>query len=419
MAIAETAETAKFPVQRARFLDRRTPPHIITLVLIAGLGAMNMNVLLPSLPSIAEYYVADYALVQLAISGYLAMTALLQLITGPLSDRFGRRPVLIGSIVIFILASIAAANAPTIETFLAARMVQATVVTGFALSRAIVRDMVPLEKAASMIGYVTMGMTLVPMVGPAVGGILEEWAGWQATFYFLTGLGAVVLLIVFLDLRETNLQQSSSFADQFHDYPELLKSRRFWGFAASAMFASGTFFAFLGGAPFVANVFLNLTPSILGLYFMFIAIGYMAGNLLSGRYATRFGIFTMMIAGNLAAAFGIVVVLMSFLVGFETAAGFFMPLFFVGLGNGLTLPSAMAGIVSVRPHLAGSAAGLGGAVQIGGGAALSMIAGYLLSVETGPWPLLWLMLASSVLGLASTFYTRSVNRQMEKCGKGL
>lgn len=402
------------PRHLSRFLNRHTPPHIITLVLIAGLGALNMNALLPSLPAMAEYFKTDYAIMQLAVSAYLGMTAVLQLVAGPLSDLYGRRPVMIGGISIFLIATIAASLAPTIELFLAARMVQAAIVTGFTLSRAIIRDMVPMEQAASMIGYVTMGMTLVPMVGPTIGGLLEESFGWQATFYFTALVGFATLLIVIFDLQETNKNKSKSIVEQFHSYPELFKSRRFWGFTASALFASGTFFAFLGGAPYVARVHLNLAPSTLGLYFVCIAVGYMTGNFLSGRYATRIGLFSMMIYGAITAVVGISISLFWFTAGFTHAAGFFGPLFFVGMGNGLTLPSANAGIVSVRPHLAGSAAGLGGAIQIGGGAALSVLSGLVLSPQSGPAPLLIVMLVAGLLGILCTYYTRNVARQMEK-----
>lgn len=406
-------KTAIEPRQLSRFLKSDTPPHIVTLVLIAGLGALNMNVFLPSLPAMAEYYRTDYAIIQLAVSAYLAMTAVLQLFAGPLSDRYGRRPVLIGGIIIFIIATIAAALAPTVEMFLFFRLLSASVVTGFTLSRAIVRDMVPLEQAASMIGYVTMGMTLVPMIGPPIGGLLEESLGWQSVFYFTALAGVAVLLVVVFDLQETNQQQSTSMGDQFRAYPELFTSRRFWGFSFSALFASGTFFAFLGGAPYVARVHLDLAPSTLGLYFFFIALGYMTGNFISGRYATRLGVFRMMFMGAIVACFGVILALVWFYLGFEHAAGFFGPLLFVGMGNGLTLPSANAGMVSVRPGLAGSAAGLGGAIQIGGGAALSVLAGILLTPQSGPFPLLWLMFAATVIGIACTIYTARVAKQME------
>lgn len=397
---------------RARFLDRTTPPHIATLVLIASLGALNLNIVLPSLPALAEHFETPYAMMQLAVSAYLAMTAIMQLIIGPLSDRYGRRPVLIGSIIIFLLATIGAMFAPNAETFLAFRLLQATIISGFSLSRAIVRDLVPMEKAASMIGYVTMGMTLVPMLTPVVAGLLEEWYGWRAPLGFAVISGLIILFIIWQDLAETNRYRSASMGEQFRNYPELLTSRRFWGFSLTSMFASGSFFAFLGGAPYVAVNHLDLAPAALGLYFIFVGIGYMLGNFLSGRHASRIGVFTMMKAGCIAATLGSVISILYFAFGYSHPLGFFGPLLFVGLGNGLTLPSANAGMVSVRPHLAGSAAGLGGALQIGGGAALSMIAGYLLTVESGPAPLLWLMLASSLLSLLAALYTLWVDRRM-------
>ncbi|MGB7286699.1 MAG: MFS transporter, partial [Salaquimonas sp.] len=254
---------------------------------------------------------------------------------------------------------------------------------------------------------------------PVAGGLLQEYFGWQANFYFSASVGLFVLLIIIFDLQETNKHQSTSMGEQFKSYPELVTSRRFWGFVFSSLFASGTFFAFLGGAPYVAENHLGLTPSTIGFFFVFIAVGYMFGNFLSGRFATKIGIFAMMIYGAIVAAAGVAISLIYFYLGFSSAIGFFGPLFFVGMGNGLTLPSSMAGMVSVRPHLAGSAAGLGGAIQIGGGAALSVLAGILLTPESGPFPLLWLMLGASLTGILFTLYTRNVARQMEKQGQKL
>ena len=405
------------PRKDSRFLKRNTPPHILTLVLIAGMGALNMNLVLPSLPAMTTYFNTDYTIMQLAISAYLGMTALFQLIIGPLSDRYGRRPVLLAGFGIFVLATYAAAFSPTIELFMIARLTQATIVSGFALSRAIVRDMVPMEQAASIIGYVTMGMTLIPMVSPAIGGLIQANFGWQANFHFAALLGILTLLVIFYDLQETNKHITTSMGAQFRSYPQLFRSRRFWGFSLSALFASGTFFAFLGGAPYVAERHLGLGPSVMGFFFIFVAVGYMLGNFLSGRFATRAGVFVMMIYGSCVAIFGVLISLVYFSLGFTNALGFFGPLFFVGMGNGMTLPSAMAGIVSVRPNLAGSAAGLGGAIQIGGGAALSVLAGILLTPTSGPAPLLWLMFVAAIFGIAFTLYTRQVAISLEKAAR--
>ena len=164
--------------------------------------------------------------------------------------------------------------------------------------------MVPPDQAASLIGYVTMGMSLMPMVGPMIGGFLDESFGWQSVFLFTFLVGAAVLALIWVDLGETNDAPSPSFAAQFRAYPELFRSRRFWGYAATAALASGAFFAFLGGGPWVASEVLGMSPSKLGFYFGFIAVGYMFGNFLSGRYAGRFGLNRMMLIGGVVATAG-------------------------------------------------------------------------------------------------------------------
>lgn len=394
----------------SRVLDSTTPPHIVTLVVAAATAAVSMNVFLPVLPEMASYFQADYAVVQLTVSLYLAATAILQLFIGPASDRFGRRPVMLTCFAVFVVSTLAAINASSIEMLLCFRICQAFSAAGMVLSRAIVRDTVEANEAASRIGYITMGMTAAPMIGPLIGGVLGEVYGWQAPFYLMLGFGLFSLSVVYLDLGETNHSQSASLGGQFRNYPELLTSRRFWGYSATAAFTSGAFFAFLGGGPFVATELLGLTPSQYGMYFAVITLGYMIGNFLSGRFSASVGINKMMLTGNLSAACGMIISLLLFSAGYMHPLSLFGPSFLVGLGNGITLPNANAGVVSVRPHLAGSASGLGGALQIGGGAALSVISGALLSLETGPFPLVLVMLGSAICGVLATLYVMRVAR---------
>lgn len=385
-----------------------TPPHIFTLVMATASSALAMNVFLPSLPAMARHFDADYSVVQLAVALYLVATAVLQLLIGPASDRFGRRPVLLICFAVFLVGTLAAIFAPTIEILLFCRILQAFSAAGMVLSRAIIRDTVGPDQAASKIGYVTMGMTLVPMIGPVIGGFLDELYGWQSTFLLTLAFGVTAFAIIWIDLGETNLRPSSSLFAQMRSYPELIKSERFWGYTLTAAFTSGTFFAFLGGGPYVASEIFGLSPSQYGFYFGFVSVGYMVGNFLSGRLSSRLGINTMLLTGNIVAATGMSVPLILYFAGYVSPASLFVPVMFVGLGNGMTLPNAMAGIVSVRPHIAGSASGLGGALQIGGGAGLSMLAGALLGPETGPAPLLWIMLASSCLGIVASLYVLNV-----------
>lgn len=401
------------PDSATRFFDRSTPPHILTLVLLAGIGAMNMSVFLPSLPSMTVAFGTSYEVMQLAVSLYLAMTAAIQIIIGPLADRFGRRPVMLSSLTLFVLATLGCLFAPTVEVFLGFRMVQAAVATGLVLSRAVVRDLYPPAESASRIGYVTMGMALVPMVAPMIGGALDQAFGWQSTFVFLALAGAGVLVLTWADMGETRQASSRSFRDQLADTPELFRSRRFWGYVAAAAFASGSFFAFLGGAPYVASEIYGLSAFWAGAGFGAPAVGYAIGNFLSGRFSARYGINAMVLWGATLTAGGLFAATLLSLAGLSSAPVFFGFCTFVGLGNGLVIPNASAGMLSVRPHLAGTASGFGSAAMIGGGALLSVFAGVVLRLDAGSLPLLLLMLTSSLLGVASILYVLRREAEVE------
>ena len=398
-----------------RFFDNRTPPHIATLILLSGIPALNMSIFLPSLTRMADFFQTDYATMQLSVSGYLAATAILQVFIGPLSDRFGRRRLMLGALVIYIAATIAALMTTSIAAFLAFRILQATVATGIVLSRAIVRDIYPADESASKIGYVTMGMAVIPMIGPTIGGVLDQAYGWQSSFVFLSLAGVVVLIFAWFDQGETVRPGGTTFGDQLRSYPDLLRAPRFWGYALCAAFGSGSFFAFLGGAAFVADHLYGLSPMLTGAALGAPAIGYAVGNFLTGRYAVRFGIDQMALAGCIVSIAGLGVSLLVSLAGYNTAILFFGFCTLLGLGKGLMLPNATAGLLSVRPKLAGTASGLGGALMIGGGAILSQFAGGLLDDNSGTVPLQALMLLSAVLALASIMVViaraRSLSRQ--------
>jgi DHA1 family bicyclomycin/chloramphenicol resistance-like MFS transporter len=398
---------------QARWLDNTTPPHVFTLVIMAATSALAMNIFLPSLPAIAVFFDTEYRVAQLMVPVFLTAMALLQLVIGPMSDRFGRRPVLLVCYSIFIVATVVSIYAPTIEFLLVCRVFQSFSAAGMVLSRAVVRDTVEhIDDAASRIGYVTMGMSLVPMVAPTIGGFLDELQGWQSTFWFTAAFGAIALGLVYFDLGETNRNPSPTMLSQVSNYPELLRSRRFWGYALTAGFTSGSFFAFLGGGPYIATEFLHLSPSTYGIYFGLTAFGYMGGNYISGRFSRTVGTNRMMLTGSITAVVGILISIALFAAGIIHAVSLFLPAALIGLGNGMTLPNANAGTVSIRPHLAGSASGLGGTLQIGSGALMAVIAAAVLFPGSGPNPLLYVMLGSAGLGVASTLYVIYVDRRM-------
>ncbi|WP_341368798.1 multidrug effflux MFS transporter [Yoonia sp. BS5-3] len=387
-----------------RFLDRTTPPHIFTLILITGMSALNMSIFLPSLAGMTSYFNTEYAIMQIALSGYLAATAVLQIFIGPISDRYGRRILVLSALAVFVAATLGTLIATNVETFLFFRIMQAAVATSMALSRAIVRDIVPQEEAASRIGYVTMGMALVPMVGPMIGGALDQMFGWHATFVFLAIAGAGTFALCYFDLGETVAEGGLSFREQAKGYPELFRSPRFWGYVACAAFSSGAFFALLGGASFVGDTLFGLSPMWNGVALGAPAIGYALGNYLSGRFSVRLGINAMALIGTGVTILGLGTSALLTISGLDHPLNFFGFCTMLGLGNGMTLPNVMAGSISVRPHLAGTASGLGGAIMIAGGAALSQFAGGMLTQETGTLPLQLLMLGVSVLAMLSVIF---------------
>lgn len=386
---------------QVRFLSRETPPHMATLVLLSCIAAIGMNIFLPSLPNMTRYFATEYRTMQLSVALYLASNAVLQILIGPLADKMGRRPILLWGIALFCLATLGCIFAPTAEAFLAFRMCQAIIAVSVVLSRAAVRDMYPEDKAASVLGYVTMGMAVVPMMAPALGGVMDETFGWQASFWLMLVLGIAIWGLTYFDFGETALKSGKTLVAQFREYPELLTSPRFWGYSLATSLSSGAFFAYLGGAPFVGTEVFGMNPQEMGLYFGAPAIGYFLGNYLSGRYSMRFGINRMVLWGCVLGGLGVLASLGFDLIGRSTPLSFFGLMTLVGVGNGLSIPNATAGALSVRPHLAASAAGLSGSIMLGGGAALSALAGTLLTPETGALPLLLLMLATSALSVIS------------------
>ena len=397
-----------------RFLNRSTPPHILTLILLASISALTMNIFLPSLPNIASELNSSTSILGLSVGIYLASSAVLQLIIGPFSDQFGRRPLILWSLIIFCISTLATVFVTNTAQFLILRIFQAISASCMVLARAIVRDTTEsIEKAGSKIAYVTMGMALVPMVGPAIGGLLDYQYGWEASFWLLFILGLVILIISFFDVGETLSDHNQSFLGQISTYPSLLRSKRFWGYCLSSAFVSGAFFSYLGGAPFVGNEVFGLEPKDLGFWFGAPAIGYVLGNFLSGRFSTKIGLDKMIFLGVTTALFGVSISLTISLLDHGSVLSFFGLMTLVGLGNGMSIPNATAAMMSINPKLAGTAAGLGSAIMIGGGAGLSAIANFILIHGSSEIPLIMLMWTSVFCGLCSVAYVSYRKKTLE------
>ena len=374
----------------------RTPPHLLTLVALSGVSALSMNVFLPSLPGMARDFQVDYGVMQLSVSAYIGASAVLQLLGGPLSDRFGRRPVVIWGLIGFLLATVGTLLATTATTFLVFRLAQSVITVCMLVPRAVIRDLYDGDRAASMLGYVTMGMAVVPMMAPVFGGLL----------------GIAVLALAYRDMGETVRGGGMSLRAQMVNYPILARSHRFWGYCLAATLSSGAFFAYLGGAPFVGEQVFGLTPAQVGYWFAAPSIGYLLGNFLSARFSPVMGLNRMILIGAVICLVALSAALLVDLSGVVHPLVFFGAIALMGLGNGMVLPNANAGMMSVRPELAGTASGLGGALAVAGGAALSALAGALLQPGSGATPLLAIMCASALGGLLAITWVLRRERQL-------
>ena len=382
-----------------------TTPRLITLILLSGLSVVSLNMFLPSLPAIAGEFHAGYGLLANAsIAGYAATTTVLQLLIGPLSDRFGRRPVILVSLAIFVCASLGCLLAKDVWTFLLFRTMQAAIISGLALSRVIIRDAEPPQKAASLIGYLSIAWAVAPLLAPTLGGTIDQLFGWRANFWAFVGFGTAMLVLCWLDLGETNKNPSETFRRQFQAFPGLFRSRRFWGYSLCMAFSIGALYAFLSAAPLVATTVFRMSPAKLGFYMGSTAAGFIIGSFVSGKFAARLPLTTMMVTGRLVACVGLAAGLGLLFAGFVHEVSVFGSCVCLGFGNGVSMPSSNAGAMSVRPELVGSAAGLSGALTGAGGAVMSGITSTVLSETNSAFVLLGMMLLSSTLSLLAALF---------------
>lgn len=370
--------------REARARPAMTRGFLAVLVAISTLQPFAVNVLAPATPGLARSLQTDYATVQLTLTVYLVTVAVAQLAVGPLSDRIGRRPCILAGVGCFALGSAIGALAPSIEVLLAARVVQAVGGgTCFALARAVVRDSASKDQSASLIGYIAMAMVVAPMVAPLVGGFLDANFGWRSIFIAMIALSAVAGVAAFLRLHETAPPHAgSSLRDMVSAYPELLRHRTFLGYALALSFTSASFFALVAGAPYVVITHMGRTPDVYSVYFITAAGGYMIGNFLSGRFGQRMGSERLTKVGVLISVASVLLELAAALFLPWTPPTLFIPLILNSVGNGLTIPGATASALSIRPDLAGTAAGLSGAAQLGLGAFSSILVGWLVPI----WP---------------------------------
>jgi DHA1 family bicyclomycin/chloramphenicol resistance-like MFS transporter len=368
---------------------------LLLLMAMTSIGPTTLNIVVPALPEMAELLASDVATIQLTVSVYLLALAAGQLAMGPLSDRFGRRPVVLAGLALTAAASVLAIVMPTVGSLIVARVLQAFGASaGIVISRAIIRDLFDRNRAASMIGLVATVMVVVPTLGPLIGGLLNVGFGWESIFLCTAVTSAMVVAWAALALPETRGLNAPTGAPEgfFRNLKRLAASAKFAGYVCAGAFGSATFFAFLGGGPHVIITLMGRSSAEFGVWFAISSAGYMAGNFGASRLSTRFGIDRMIWWGIGTEALGVSLSLILAMFAHDWGPAIvFMPQLIVNFGNGLLLPGAIAGAVSVRPQAAGAAAGITGFAQMALGAAITQYSGALLAVSDSAVPLALLM----------------------------
>tara|TARA_B100000497_G_scaffold89893_1_gene100228 strand:+ start:1888 stop:3093 length:1206 start_codon:yes stop_codon:yes gene_type:complete len=391
-----------------KFLAAKSNPHLITLILITAASIVSLNMFLPSLANMASEFDVSYRVMNISVAGYLAITAILQIIIGPLSDRYGRRIILLLSVSIFCLSTVGCIFSSNVWWFLFFRILQGAMISGTALSRAIVRDMMDTKEAVKILSIIAMAMAIVPMIAPMIGGFLDELYGWRANFWIYLIMGFSLLALIWLDLGETNTKKSDTFYKQFSIYPKLFKSGQFWGYSICMSASVACFYGFLSGAPLVATKVLNLPPTELGLFIGITSLGYFIGSFFSTKLSAYFNLTQMILFGRVIAVLGISIGLIFVLMEYISTLTIFGSMVFIGLGNGFTLPSSHVGIMNVRSDLAGSASGLSGAMAVGFGAVVATLMGLMLTAENGAYNFLFILLITKIISLIAACYVHVI-----------
>lgn len=377
-------------------MSRRAPLGLLVAVAAIAPAALHMPV--PSLPLLAAVFAAPAGRVQLVLTLFLAGIAAGQLVYGPVSDRFGRRPVLIAGLATFLAGTALCAAAWSLPVLLGGRVIEALGgCAGMVLGRAIVRDLFDRERSTTALATITMAMSLAPSISPAIGAYLAEWVGWRADFVLLGALGAMVLALTVTRLEETHYNpMPAGFAAMAQSFAALLRSPQFVGYTLTTAFTSASWFSFLAGAPHLLSEVLHEPPSTYGLMILMPMGAYIIGNAAVSRFSMAFGSARLLILGLALSLVSGAILAVWCLVGLS-AWTLFVPMAISSVGNGLSQPPALAAGLSVYPRIAGAASGLLGFLQMIIAALGTLLIGLL--PQGGALPMIAVVVASLALAL--------------------
>lgn len=380
--------------------------RLITLVLIGlvAFGPLTTDLYLPSLPTLVRVFETDVATVQLTLSVYMLAFALAQLVHGSLSDRFGRRPVILAGVGLYILASLVCAFAPTIELLIAARFLQALgACVGPVIGRAVVRDLWGADRSARVLALLSAAVAIAPTVAPSIGGVLEQLFGWRASFLFLAAFGVTLLAASWAMLAESNRHRDPTALHPLRmiaNYRQLLGDRRYLAFVIAASAAYGGIFAFISGSSHVMVGTLGLSPFWYGIAFGCPVLGYIAGTSTTSRLVARVPIPMLIRWGGLLGATGAGAMTALAWAGALNVAAIILPVGIYLFSAGLIMPSAMAGAIGPYPRMAGLASALLGCTTFAFAALLGIAVGLAHDGTALPMALTQLVMSTTIFAVS-------------------
>jgi DHA1 family bicyclomycin/chloramphenicol resistance-like MFS transporter len=382
----------------------------ILLAALSAIGPLTTDMYLPSLPDIARLLGASTAQVQLTISSYLLGFAVGQIFYGPLADRHGRKPVLLGAMTLYCAASLACALATSIEMLIAARALQALGgAGGIVLARAIVRDLYSGARAGRELSLIGAVMALAPVLAPLVGGVLQTGLGWRSIFFTLVGCGLAGAAIVWPLMPETlsiRAAEPVSPASMLRSYRVVARNGAYLAYLGLASTSFAGLFAWISGSSFVLQYLYGLTPFQFGVAFAVGSVGYMAGTMLAARLVMKRGLDRTLGVGAAALAAGGLGMVLSVVLGLSSAASLVLPMALYLGGLGMVLPQSIAGAMTPFPERAGAASALLGFVQQSTAALCGALVGALLG--TSAWPLVGAVAVMGCASLALWIVTRAL-----------
>lgn len=354
------------PAIRPEVPKNKGPLFMSVLAAITLIGPLVIHMFFSALPAVKAAFDASDFEVGLTSSVPLFTMALFTLAYGSLSDRYGRRPVLLTGLLLFVFGSELSALAESIWTLIAGRFLQAAgAACGMSLARAIARDVYGSDRLVKAIAYLLMAYAMGPMVAPAIGGFLADRFGWRSVLVFASFVGIVITGFVYFVISETHhrRQRSGDRSSLLSGYRRLFRDVNFNAYVLQSGFCSGSFFTMAAAAAFLMSDYLGRPATEFGIYFLFFPIGYWIGNFISSRLSGRVAIDVMVFAGStvlIMTALALAALMVSGLVNPFTI---FIPGFMLTFAQGMALPNAQAGALSVDRDLAGTAAGIGTFVQ--------------------------------------------------------